>query len=60
MNKKARKQALKKIAEENLLKKVAQEAAITTQNNPENYGDKVFDLLLENLKNSINIPELDD
>lgn len=60
MDKNLRKRALNKIAEEAALKKIAQEADIATQDNPENYGDKVFDLLLENIRNNISIPELDD
>lgn len=60
MNKKFRKKALAKVEEQATLQKIAQEAAVATQNEPDNYGDKVFDLLLENLKNSISIPELDD
>lgn len=58
MNKKARKEELKKIAEEQELKKIAQQADATPGGG--NYSDKVFDLLLERLVNNISIPELDE
>lgn len=49
MNKKFRKAALTKIAEQAELTKIAQEASIATEDQPENFGDKLFDLLFQKM-----------
>ena len=58
MNKKSRKEELKKIAEDQELVKIAQQA--DAQSGGGNHSDKVFDLLLERLIANISIPELDE
>lgn len=64
MNKKFRKEALEKLNKKASLEKRANDAVddvnLANIEDPQEYANKVFEALLENLKNNIKIDGLDD